>query len=276
MPTIWDHVLAALCGVIAPAIGVWQQRKLTTDEGELEPFTTRAKIAVYWSNSAVLWILAGAAVLAWWWAERTFASLGLTAAPERWAVGGALAGAVLVLYAADVWWNLATSERRAEARERWQRDTPFMPETGREVAHSLVLVTSAAIGEEIVFRGFLVSYVTSFAGVSLGGLAAAIALPALVFAACHTYQGVHAVGKIFVGAVLFGALFVVTGSLWIPIALHFVVDIVGSGLGPRLMGEQRRPEHLVPTDVGGAQENGGGHGPIPRRSPAPRRTRAGG
>jgi len=46
--------------------------------------------------------------------------------------------------------------------------------------------------------------------------------------------------KIVLLAGFFGAILMVTGSLWIPIVLHFIVDLVGSLLGPRLL-EPDRP-----------------------------------
>ena len=44
--------------------------------------------------------------------------------------------------------------------------------------------------------------------------------------------------KIAVLASFFGALLFVTGSLWIQIVLHFVVDAVGVLLGPRLLAKE--------------------------------------
>lgn len=238
-PTIWDHGLAVLCGLLLPLLGVWQQRQLAADDEEMEPFETREKIAMYWGNSAMLLFLAGLVALVWWLVGRSFDALGLTAAPRQWLAGGILAGVLLVAFAVDTGWHFVTSERRADARRRWRRDTPFMPETWREARHSLVLITAAAVGEEIVFRGFLVSYVASLTGSTTVGLTLAVALPSLVFAFCHAYQGAHAMVKIAIGAAIFGAIFVVTGSLWIPIVLHFLVDLVASLLGPVLMGPHR-------------------------------------
>ena len=110
-----------------------------------------------------------------------------------------------------------------------------MPATPGEVGHSLVMVASAALFEEIVFRGFLIAYVAHFTGATTPGLVAAVMLPAAVFGLGHLYQGWHAVLKIVLLAGVFGWILVVTGSLWIPIALHFLVDLIGVCLGPRLL-----------------------------------------
>ena len=107
--------------------------------------------------------------------------------------------------------------------------------TRREVVHSLSMVASAAFFEEIVFRGFLIAYTTHFTASTPLGYAAAVTLPAIVFGLCHVYQGWRAVAKIILLATLFGAILVATGSLWIPIALHFTMDLIGVLLAPRLL-----------------------------------------
>ena len=244
--TPWDHALAVLCGLVLPVVGVLQ-RPRRADDSEPETFDSREKIVVYWGNSALLWILAGAVVVAWRHGDRTVAELGLTAPLERPAHGLLLALVFLGAYSLDTWRQLATPKRLADTRARWRRDTPFMPETPRELRHSLVLVASASVCEEVAFRGFLVAYVTSFVGTSAAGLTFAVALPALVFAVCHAYQGFHAMAKIALLAGIFGAILVVTGSLWIPIALHVLVDLVGVLLGPTLL----RPGEAPPTSGDG-------------------------
>lgn len=234
--TFWDHLIAFLLAVVIPLTGALQHRRIR-GEGAYE---TRQKIALYWSSVVQMAILAGAVVWAGHHAGRTPADLGLTVPPERPDLGLLLASIFLAAYAVDAGWQLATPERRAATRARWRRDTPFMPATARELRHSLALVVSAAIGEEILYRGFLISYLTCFTGTSRTGLVLAVAVPAVVFAVSHLYQGTRAVAKIVVLACLFGAIFVVTGSLWIVIALHFVVDLVGVLLGPKLLAARKQ------------------------------------
>ncbi len=228
--TVWDHVLAVLVGLVLPLQGALRHRNFEVPE---ETFTTQDKVVLYWSNSTVLAVLAGVTAVVGHLGGRTFTSLGFSA-PRELGTGLGMAALFLAIYTADTLFRLSP-RRLPETRRRWRRDTPFMPANPREVGHSLVMVASASLFEEIIFRGFLVAYVAHFTGTTPLGLAAAVALPGAVFALCHVYQGWHAVAKIAVLAGLFGAILVVTGSLWIPIALHFVVDLVGVLLGPRLL-----------------------------------------
>jgi membrane protease YdiL (CAAX protease family) len=231
--TILDHLLASLIGLVLPAVRAVQLARSypLKEVVELEP---SEKIAVYWANSALLAVLGAGGLFVWWFADRTWQELGMTSPPGRLGWGLLLTLVFVLSYAVDTWRELSP-ERLPETRARWRRDTPFMPGTAREVRHSLVLVAAAALFEEILYRGFLIAYVAYFTGSTPVGLAAAVALPALVFGVSHSYQGLQAVFKIVVMAGMFGAIFVVTRSLWIPIALHAMVDLVGMLLGPRLM-----------------------------------------
>lgn len=232
--TIYDHALAALLGLILPLATILRRVR---QGAQPQRFESWEKIASYWSNSALLAILAGAALWSWQHSGRTWRELGLAEPPAHLDWGLLLAFLFSVFYTVDTWWQLAPG-RIAATRARWRRDTPFMPRTARELRHSLALVACAAVAEEILFRGFLIWYVARFSGTKPAGLSIAVALPAVVFAVSHLYQGRRAVAKIAVLAGLSGALFVVTGSLWIPIALHFLVDLVGVLLGPKLLAER--------------------------------------
>lgn len=234
-PTIWEHLLAVLLGLVGPAFLALQHLRRRASSEAPSTFDTVQKIALYVSNSLFLWLFAGAVLAAWLFAGRSLRGLGLCLPLERLSLGLILGLAFIAAYALDTWWQLSTPQRLATTRLRWRRDTPFMPATAQEIRWALVLVTSAAMCEEIVYRGFLVGYLAFYMGSSAAGLSAAVALPALVFAACHFYQGLHAVVKIALLSCIFGAILIVTGSLWIPIALHFLVDLTGSLLGPTLL-----------------------------------------
>ncbi len=233
-----DHTLAFFLGLVIPVVGALQNLGKRPDTLP-EPFDSREKIQIYWSQSALWWVLAGLVVFNWMLGGRTLAELGLTQLPDNAGWGLLLALLFLGAYALDTWWEVSSSERLAATRLRWRRDTPFMPVTSREISHSMVLVVTASITEEIAYRGFLIRYVAGFSGSTTEGLAVAVLVPALVFGVSHLYQGWRAVLKIILLAVVFGAILVVTQSLWMVIVLHFIVDLIGMLLGPKLLGQIR-------------------------------------
>ncbi len=228
------HILAVFVGLVMP-IGAALQSHRSRGPGEPTALTTPAKITFYWSNGAMTLALAGAAIAAWLLEAGTLAQLRL-AYPSNLAIGTSLALLFLGLFAADSWSEISTPQRRAETAARWRRDTAFMPANARELRHSLAMVTGAAIGEEVLYRGFLIVYLVRWLGDSPSALVAAVVVPSLVFALAHWYQRAKAVLKIALLSILFGAITVVTGSILIPALLHFIVDLVGSLLGPGLLG----------------------------------------
>jgi len=234
-PTIWEHVLAALVGLVLPISGAIQH--LGRRGSEPETFEPAQKISMYWINGGVLLVLGAAAVAAWRHAGRSFAELGLAAPEGRLALGAGLAVLVIAAHALDTWSKTSSPERLAETRARWRRESAFMPATPRELRHSCVLLLGASVGEEIVWRGFLIGYLLHFTGTTAAGTAAAVALPALVFGLSHLWQGPAAVVKIVFFAACMGAILLATGSLWIPMAVHFTVDLVGMLMGPKLLAE---------------------------------------
>jgi uncharacterized protein len=86
---------------------------------------------------------------------------------------------------------------------------------------------SAAIGEELVFRGYLQSRLEIAFGGVRGAAALAVVLQALVFGSLHSYQGIG-------GAITAGGTGLVLGivylaarrNLWAPIMLHGLIDTV--------------------------------------------------
>ena len=145
-----------------------------------------------------------------------------------------LGAVVLALYAMDTMAQLRP-DRIAATRMRWRTCTPFMPATPRELRHSLAMVTGAAVGEEVLYRGFLIGYLATLTSSWRYSLVVAVVLPAVVFGAGHAYQGMVRAAKVAALTLLFGVIVVLTGTLWIAIVIHFVADLVGMMLGPRLM-----------------------------------------
>ena len=87
--------------------------------------------------------------------------------------------------------------------------------------------TLAAIGEEMVFRGYLIRRLGDLVGVTPAGQAVALVISSGLFGLAHGYQGsagVIAAGTI--GAILGVLYFVNRRNLWVVILCHGIVDTV--------------------------------------------------
>lgn len=86
-----------------------------------------------------------------------------------------------------------------------------------------VVCITAGICEEIVYRGFLLHYL--HANPWHVSLTWALIISSLIFGVGHLYQGIAGAASTFVGGVLLGALFVITGSLLLPVLIHTLTDL---------------------------------------------------
>lgn len=117
----------------------------------------------------------------------------------------------------------------ALVRPHWRRaveeDKPtwrlFAPSNRREKRMWVILSLTAGIGEELVWRGVLPALIAR----ATGSLAVGIALSVLSFALAHAIQGVRSVLAIATIAAAFHALVLVSGSLYVAMAAHFIYDV---------------------------------------------------
>jgi uncharacterized protein len=87
--------------------------------------------------------------------------------------------------------------------------------------------TTAAFGEELLYRGFLQGRLRTLWGSSRAAALAAVSLQALGFGFSHAYQG--ATGVLVSGTLglIFGLLYLRAKSLWPLVLAHGIIDTVG-------------------------------------------------
>lgn len=92
----------------------------------------------------------------------------------------------------------------------------------------LVAWVIAALGEEMVYRGYLLNRLADLFGSSRAGWLAAVLLSSAFFAAGHLYQGISGLIETFLFAVFMAGLYLWgRRSLWLVIIAHGVYDTVG-------------------------------------------------
>lgn len=112
-----------------------------------------------------------------------------------------------------------SSERLASLR---QSLTLMVPHTPTERLFFVLLSLTAGICEEVLFRGFLPAYLTSiFPHISF---VFALLLAAFFFGLAHAPQKAVIIGNSITG-VIYGFLYLFTGSLFFSVLLHAVQDL---------------------------------------------------
>ena len=224
--------------------------------------------ALLWLNAfaALLALLAALvfASLAVRWVDRrgSLRDLGFAVLPNtrRVSLVGAMAAIVLigVVFAAQSWLGWARVTDLMWQREGWG-------DVIGDFFGTLLLVASAALGEELVFRGYVRFTLTD----SLGARGALV-VSAILFALFRVFGGVvtrlgsaelilAGVTALVAGMVL-GGLFLIGKSLWAPVAAHFAWSFVG-GFVFSLPIAGTPVDGLIGTQVSSGLVTGGRFGP---------------
>lgn len=105
---------------------------------------------------------------------------------------------------------------------------PLEGDTALFIFFLVVAWIGAAFGEEVVYRGFIMTRMAQVFGANASGWTIAVILQAILFGLTHAYQG--PVGMIEVGliAAVLGVVYLMSGrSLWPAVLAHGVLDTFG-------------------------------------------------
>ena len=220
---VLQHVLVFFLIVVTP---VWDWYEIPRLKASADP---GKKIKFYGKIVAASWVCALVATL----------TVGLAAvfaihkAPGEGAwldtgsrtglfLAGLTAGLLIVILVPAVL-ALWSEKIRTKAGKAAKKLAFLLPSSIRERRWWWLVCITAGICEEVVYRGFLLHYLhvlpfhLSFTW--------ALVVSSLIFGIAHLYQGVMgAVQTAVIGAVL-GAMFLVSGTLWLPIVVHAVLDL---------------------------------------------------
>ena len=223
----WDFAIILLfLGAVAPWLGQRRVRRLM----RVPVTSTIDRLTLYGSTIAVQWV--AAAIILWRTAAHGIhpTRLGL-AVRDPWLTASASIILSLVVLA-----NQIFSIRRLTAHPSEIKGVlpalalKIFPQTDMERLVFVALVTTVALCEELIYRGFVQRAFQDIGGnLALVG----IVVSAVFFSLAHLYQGRRGIVSTFAVGVIFAAVRWWTGSL-VPTAIaHFVADLVVGLLAPR-------------------------------------------
>ena len=220
----FDHILVALIALVLP---LWDyfygtermKRKMAEDKPGV-------RVRFYWETIGIQWFFTAIVLAVWFAASRSGALLGFSApAGMGFWIGSAVIAAVIGVTWLSQIRITNTPERREEALTEINDIAPFIPRNRRELSHFSALSITAGICEEIVFRGYFIWYAMQFTGEIAFGTTIAVILSSMAFGIIHLYQGWKGMIRVFFTGLIFGVIYIVTGSLWVPMLAHAFVDI---------------------------------------------------
>lgn len=220
-----DHIFILILFVVQPIYGARSYRRY------LERLANGAppdRVGLYKQTLVIEWVAFFVVGAAWILLDRPFALLGFVKSSSMQVVGGALALALITAFLIYSWQSARKMkpEKKAETARSLGKLVHFLPHTTREYRHFVGISITAGIVEETLYRGFAFWYLAHYMPIW-----SVILLSSIIFGLGHTYQGVGGVARVSLVGVAFGVLYVLTGSIWLPMLMHIILDAVqGAGI----------------------------------------------
>jgi len=215
MTVVLAHLFAAYAVLAVPALGyLWYQRA----RKRIASGAPDAKVQLY-RSLVVEQILTTGVVLALCSGGLSRTSLGMVA-PRSWAWNIA---ALLVVLGLLVWSSLRLRPKAEKIREKVKDKVGvLLPGSRQERFWFGVVSVGAGVSEELMFRGFLLYYLSTY--LPQLNTPERVLLVSLSFGLGHIYQGwIGVAGAGTLGVILAG-LYLTTGSLFLPVVIHAAVD----------------------------------------------------
>ncbi|NNE42735.1 MAG: CPBP family intramembrane metalloprotease [Gemmatimonadetes bacterium] len=194
------------------------------------------------------WALLAAALGIWFAGGRSLADLGFSR-PEGWGfwVSAGLTLAAIVVLTLQVRQVGRSEEQQHELRAQMGGPLAFLPRAPHEKPLFNAVCVTAGVCEEILYRGWFLAVVGGWIG-----LPAAAVVGVIGFGALHLYAGKSVALRAGMLGAFFTVLYLVSGSLWVPIVLHIFVDWNTGSLSLVAFGGRSEPDASAspgPEDV---------------------------
>ena len=236
-----DHVFVLLLFVVQPVHGYLEGRRyaaLAKAGGSLD------RVRFYRHEMVIEWAFLAALGAAWFMLGRPIADLGFVApgGPGFWI------GLVVLVAMTGFLFYSWRSTRNAGATEKSEQEgylgdiAQFGPRTEAELRNFFGISITAGIVEEIVYRGFVLWYLSH-----VMPLWAAVIVSSVAFGFAHSYQGANGAVRAGLAGLAFAIFYVGTGSIWLPILAHSLLDILQGVTLYELFRERSDAGEVAPT-----------------------------
>jgi membrane protease YdiL (CAAX protease family) len=234
-----DHIFVFLLFVAQPVYGFFEARR---HAAWAEAGRATDRVCFYRHTMGLEWSFLAVLGAAWITLRRPVEDLGFVSP------GGAgfWIGLVLLIIMIGVLLHSWRSARKATGAETAlqtgyaRKIVQFIPQSALELRNFVGVSITAGIVEEIVYRGFVLWYLVQFMP-----LWAAVIVSSVAFGLGHGYQGANGAMRAGLVGFAFALFYVGTGSIWLPIVAHALLDILQGVALYELL--RRRNDELKPA-----------------------------
>jgi len=223
-PLAADYLVFAvfLFGPFVEWLWLWPRHVRATAAG-----VRGARAAYYWGTLAAEWMPTLYVLVLWAVLGRPWDNLYLgRSSLFPLGLGLAFALAVIILLWHQQRTILARPKLIERVRQKMSFADPLFPHTDAERYHFWFVAITAGICEEILYRGFLFSFLRAWSGII-----AAIVISSIVFGWAHIYEGYRHVPRTALVGLFLAVIVVLTKSLWPAILIHASIDFYSGELG---------------------------------------------
>lgn len=243
-----DHAFIFFIVIVYPVVAFVSFRQLLRRVAAGE----RVDRSQLYRNTIIThWILFLICMAIWGNAARPWPAMGFGLQVDLWFGLGVIltAAGIVALFMQGRHVRAMSEEEIVRLRDKFGSVSIIIPQNGNELARFYGLSVTAGVVEEVLWRGFLIWYLTQFMPLWVAALISAIG-----FGLAHAYQGISHLPQITAVGLLFVALYVISGSIWLPIIMHAAVDMLQGRLGYDVMYRNAIGGNSSPHDANAPNE----------------------
>mgnify|MGYP001811940806 CR=1 FL=1 len=238
---ILDHAFFIALAVVYPIASYISFQRLLR---RIAAGATVGPTELYRSTAIGHWAFFAVALAIWFGSGRPWPALGFGLdITTGFLIGLVLTVGAIVLLVHQYGAIDGADEKTRESLLRQLGDLKIlMPRTNKELGQFYAVSATAGIVEETLWRGFMFWYL----GHVMPLWAVAIA-SAVIFGLGHSYQGPKNVPMVTLVGGVFAGLYILTGSVWLPMVLHAVFDAVQGRAAYRVL-SRKTTRRAAPAD----------------------------
>ena len=238
---ILDHLFVVLVVLVHPVAGYVSFQRLMR---RAAAGMTINRLHLYNSTLIGHWALFAVALGIWSASGRPAEKLGAALSLDSgFFVAAALTAAGIILLLRQLRRMLsATPEEFGKLRGQLREVEIILPANSAELERFAWVSLTAGIVEETLWRGYLFWYLLHFMPLWAVALVSTIG-----FGLAHAYQGPRNVPKVIAVGAVFALLFMLSGSIWLPMLLHAVADLLQGRLAYEVIRRSDAPAAEPPS-----------------------------